>query len=212
MYDLLYDKYAVSPDIPGDASSVDSSDFQKFRWIHCPSNNLTWCQELLLKRFAEQDGADAEGFKAVERSFNYQHRGTRLHAHYMRPMCQIVPQAHREEEAEASDTDSNSSEDVTVESVTETLSPPLKRSRRSSAARSTHKLARKRHARESSDATLRTSESELFPTVALTLSLRRPRLMTIFRATCSCLRLICITKPTNRAETCRMRLNSQEAA
>lgn len=161
MYDLLYENYRVSPSVPENASASSVPSSQRFRWIHCPSNNITWCQELLLKRFAEQDGADAEGFKALERSFNYQHRGPRLHAHYMRPMCQIVPQAHREEELESSESESLAGDDVAVQSVAGTLSPPLEPTRSiRSTGRSNKKASRKRHERESSDATLNPPEAD----------------------------------------------------
>ena len=64
----------------------------------CPSNNITWCQQVLLKRFLELDGADADGFKTMEKSFNHQHRVKRLHSHYMRPTCRVVPQEFFEDE------------------------------------------------------------------------------------------------------------------
>lgn len=161
MYDLLYDKYPISPEIPDGASASDLSSGQRFRWIHCPSNNITWCQELLLKRFTEQDGADAEGFKALEKSFNHQHRGPRLHAHYMRPCCHIIPHLHHEEDSKASEAGSYSSEDLADESVTDTLYPPSERPRsRSSASKSKSRSARNRHGRQPSDATLRAGEDD----------------------------------------------------
>ena len=51
---------------------------------------MSWCHELLTKRFIEEGAHDVEGFKALERSFNYQHRGEKLHSSFMRPMCQTV--------------------------------------------------------------------------------------------------------------------------
>lgn len=64
-----------------------------FRWLHLPVNNVTWCRELLTKRFIEEGAGDVEGFKVLERSFLHQHRGQRVHSRYMRPMCRTVPRS-----------------------------------------------------------------------------------------------------------------------
>lgn len=161
MHDLLYGKYPVSPSTRSEAPFDNAQNSQRFRWVHCPSNNITWCQELLLKRFAEQGGADAEGYKALERSFNYQHRGTRVHAHYMRPMCQHVPKSHVEDDGEASETDSVDSTNARSPSVQSHLSPPLDRHRsRSSNARPPETVTHKHHDRDSSNTTLHPDDGD----------------------------------------------------
>jgi ankyrin repeat protein len=73
----------------------------RFRWIHLPANNMAWVEALLTKAFIEQGANDVEGFKALERSFNNQHRGQQSHSHFMRPLCQSTPSAPRIEEPEA---------------------------------------------------------------------------------------------------------------
>ncbi|EME48524.1 hypothetical protein DOTSEDRAFT_162092 [Dothistroma septosporum NZE10] len=60
------------------------------RWIHLPVNNVAWCDALLKKRFIEEEVADVDGYKALETSFNHQHRGHHHHSRFMRPMCQVV--------------------------------------------------------------------------------------------------------------------------
>ncbi|KAF2750062.1 hypothetical protein M011DRAFT_229081 [Sporormia fimetaria CBS 119925] len=75
-----------------------------FRWIHLPANNLAWVEALLTKAFIEEGASDFEGFKALERSFNHQHRGQQIHSHFMRPLCQSTPRAHKNtEESDFSD-------------------------------------------------------------------------------------------------------------
>jgi hypothetical protein len=61
-----------------------------FRWIHLPVNNIAWCEALLTKRFIEEGAVDIEGYKALETSFNHQHRGQMHHSRFMRPMCQVI--------------------------------------------------------------------------------------------------------------------------
>ena len=90
VYHFLSELYPVTPDHLKE--SANESDQQKgFRWIHLPANNVVWCQEMLVKWFIEQERADAESFKALEMSFNHEHRGQKIHAHYMRPVCQMAP-------------------------------------------------------------------------------------------------------------------------
>ncbi|KAL3468170.1 hypothetical protein BJX64DRAFT_246984 [Aspergillus heterothallicus] len=66
-------------------SSSKSADF---RWIHLPANNMAWVEALLTKAFIEEGAHDVESFKGLERSFNYQHRGQKMHSNFMRPLCQ----------------------------------------------------------------------------------------------------------------------------
>ena len=84
-----------TPITPDDVSKQDESNAEPgtFRWIHLPSNNVAWCQELLVRRFIERNGADPESFKALQMSFNHEHVGTQPHARYMRPACRLVPQS-----------------------------------------------------------------------------------------------------------------------
>lgn len=89
VYDLLY----ADPSATKSSTVCGNSDRADFRWIHLPVNNVTWCHELLTKRFIEEGSADVEGFKVLERSFLQQHRGQRVHANYMRPVCRTVPRS-----------------------------------------------------------------------------------------------------------------------
>ncbi|TVY37959.1 Ankyrin [Lachnellula occidentalis] len=90
VFDVLYgnDKdNALKPAftiIPNDAA---------FRWIHLPSNNMTWVEALLTKLFIEEGANDIDGFKALERSFSHQHRGQQSHSQFMRPLCQSTLRA-----------------------------------------------------------------------------------------------------------------------
>jgi Mg2+ and Co2+ transporter CorA len=62
---------------------------------------MAWVEALLTKSFIEEGASDVEGFKALERSFSHQHRGQKVHSHFMRPLCQITPRAARVDESEA---------------------------------------------------------------------------------------------------------------
>ena len=62
-----------------------------------PVNNIAWCDALLTKRFIEEEARDVEGYKAIEASFNHQHRGQQHHAKFMRPMCQTIRRAQEDE-------------------------------------------------------------------------------------------------------------------
>lgn len=90
MYDLLYardvsdaSKHAIST-MP---SSIKATNFRR---IHLPVNNIAWCDALLAKRFLEEGATDIEGYKALETSFNHQHRGQQHLSRFMRPMCQVI--------------------------------------------------------------------------------------------------------------------------
>lgn len=97
VYDLLYARN------PNDSSHHLVSTLTKnikasrFRWIHLPVNNVAWCDALLTKRFIEEEARDVEGYKALEASFNHQHRGQQHHARFMRPMCQTIHRAQEED-------------------------------------------------------------------------------------------------------------------
>lgn len=101
VFNLLYGRDAENPrkqavtTLPADSRAID------FRWIHLPANNMAWIEALLTKSFIEEGAHDVDGFKGLEKSFNYQHRGQKIHSHFMRPLCQNTPRTlmrRREEE------------------------------------------------------------------------------------------------------------------
>ena len=102
VFDLLYGRDRENPRkqavtaVPADSRATD------FRWIHLPANNMAWVEALLTKSFIEEGAHDVDGFKGLEKSFNYQHRGQRTHSHFMRPLCQNTPRTmmRREEKKE----------------------------------------------------------------------------------------------------------------
>lgn len=104
VFDLLYGRDKENPrkqaitTVPADSRATD------FRWIHLPANNMAWVEALLTKSFIEEGAHDVDGFKGLEKSFNYQHRGQRTHSHFMRPLCQNTPRTmlrrHEEETSE----------------------------------------------------------------------------------------------------------------
>ena len=90
VYDLLYSDPKTSPNA---STSTLSGGSTVFRWIHLPANNVTWCQDLLTRRFIEEGVQDGSGFKALQRSFLHQHGGKKFHSNYMRPGCQAIPRS-----------------------------------------------------------------------------------------------------------------------
>ncbi|KAK3056434.1 hypothetical protein LTR09_002941 [Extremus antarcticus] len=64
-----------------------------FRWIHLPSNNVAWCQELLVRHFIERADTDPERFKFLQMSFDNEHVGAEIHARHMRHMCRVMPRS-----------------------------------------------------------------------------------------------------------------------
>ena len=100
IYDLLYAKSkddATRPKVRVTASSQEKVDF---RWIHLPANNVPWCEDLFTKHFIEEKATNVSTFKALERSFNHQHRGEEPQARYMTPLCQTILQSGVSEEVE----------------------------------------------------------------------------------------------------------------
>jgi ankyrin repeat protein/Mg2+ and Co2+ transporter CorA len=91
VYNLLYGRDSENPrkqavtTVPADSRATD------FRWIHLPANNMAWVEALMTKSFIEEGAHDVDGFKGLEKSFNYQHRGQKIHSHFMRPLCQNTP-------------------------------------------------------------------------------------------------------------------------
>lgn len=103
IYELLYGRDPKNPGqhainaLPRDVKAT------RFRWIHLPANNMAWVEALLTKAFIEEGASDVEGFKALEKSFNHQHQGQRIHSHFMRPLCHRTPRAPRHEEDDEDD-------------------------------------------------------------------------------------------------------------
>ncbi|KAJ5292018.1 hypothetical protein N7478_001269 [Penicillium angulare] len=104
VYNLLYGRDVENPrkQAVTTVPSPDDSRATDFRWIHLPANNMAWVEALLTKSFIEEGAHDVDGFKGLEKSFNYQHRGQKIHSHFMRPLCQNTPRStmlkRREEE------------------------------------------------------------------------------------------------------------------
>lgn len=100
VFELLYGRDSENPrkqavtTVPADSRATD------FRWIHLPANNMAWVEALLTKSFIEEGAHDVDGFKGLEKSFNYQHRGQKIHSHFMRPLCQHTPRTLKRREEE----------------------------------------------------------------------------------------------------------------
>ncbi|KAJ5682664.1 hypothetical protein N7462_005829 [Penicillium macrosclerotiorum] len=100
VFNLLYGRDPENPrkqavtTVPADSRATD------FRWIHLPANNMAWVEALLTKSFIEEGAHDVDGFKGLEKSFNYQHRGQKIHSHFMRPLCQNTPRTLKRREEE----------------------------------------------------------------------------------------------------------------
>ncbi|KAK4569974.1 hypothetical protein LTR86_002944 [Recurvomyces mirabilis] len=110
VHDLVYDRSFSSPTVSlkaelqrstgGDTITVDNDeqDIARFRWVHLPANDVTWCKRLFLKLLLEEDSqVHFETFKALEQSFDHQQRGKHLHACYMRPTCHHNPRMFRDQ-------------------------------------------------------------------------------------------------------------------
>lgn len=98
VYELLYARDPINPRKPAVSVLPNDSKATSFRWIHLPANNMAWVEALLTKAFIEEGANDVEGFKALERSFSHQHRGLKIHSHYMRPLCQSTPRAPKQQD------------------------------------------------------------------------------------------------------------------
>ncbi|KAJ5658808.1 uncharacterized protein N7484_002457 [Penicillium longicatenatum] len=111
VYNLLYGRDPENPRKQAVTTIPADSRATEFRWIHLPANNMAWVEALLTKSFIEEGAHDVDGFKGLEKSFNYQHRGQKIHSHFMRPLCQNTPRTPRrreEEKTEEPPTDSQS--------------------------------------------------------------------------------------------------------
>jgi ankyrin repeat protein/Mg2+ and Co2+ transporter CorA len=104
VYELLYGRDTINPRKPATTILPSDSKATSFRWVHLPANNMAWVEALLTKVFIEEGASDVEGFKALERFFSYQHRGTQVHSNFMRPHCQGTPRAPKQhDESDHSD-------------------------------------------------------------------------------------------------------------
>ncbi|KAF2715349.1 hypothetical protein K504DRAFT_469594 [Pleomassaria siparia CBS 279.74] len=104
VYELLYGRDPVNDRKPAVTVLPSESKATNFRWIHLPANNMAWVETLLTKAFIEEGASDVEGFKALERSFSHQHKGQKIHSHFMRPLCQSTPRAPKNlDDSEISD-------------------------------------------------------------------------------------------------------------
>lgn len=92
LYKLLYHEHGDPGSVTRDHVSTKPPQPDTFRWIHLPSNNLSWCHTLLIKQFIENGCSDVEGFKALEETLSkQQYQGQKPHALHMRPFCQRLP-------------------------------------------------------------------------------------------------------------------------
>lgn len=98
VYDLLYglDDKTGQATVPVLTKNIKWQP--QFRWIHLPSNNIAWIEALLAKSFIEGGHRDVEGFKALGKCFDQEHRGPLSHANFMRPYCHHVPSRRAEKE------------------------------------------------------------------------------------------------------------------
>ncbi|KAI9368107.1 hypothetical protein BJX61DRAFT_242121 [Aspergillus egyptiacus] len=93
VFDLLYGRDAENYRKQAFTALPSNSKATDFRWIHLPANNMAWVEALLTKAFIEEGAHDVESFKGLERSFNYQHRGQKMHSNFMRPLCHSTQRA-----------------------------------------------------------------------------------------------------------------------
>ncbi|KAL4934327.1 ankyrin repeat protein [Aspergillus undulatus] len=98
VFNLLYGRDAENPRKQAFNALPSHSKATDFRWIHLPANNMAWVEALLTKAFIEEGAHDVDSFKGLERSFNYQHRGQKMHSNFMRPLCQSTLRTPKNQE------------------------------------------------------------------------------------------------------------------
>nr|POF18693.1 isoform 2 of ankyrin-3 [Quercus suber] len=124
VYDLLYRADTEDLLTPATKTTYTNRQPGQFRWIHLPANNISWCQDLLTKYFIEHASKDVDAFKDLERSFNYQHRGQKLHSYYMTPTCQTILRPWRTDTPSRTNTiDSNPDDDLSDTPIEGTTRP-----------------------------------------------------------------------------------------
>jgi Mg2+ and Co2+ transporter CorA len=74
-----------------------------FRWIHIPTNNISWIEDLLAKVFIEEGADDVEGYMDLQQSLSYQHGGKLAHSRFMTPACRITTRAQKSADDELSE-------------------------------------------------------------------------------------------------------------
>ncbi|KAK9415013.1 hypothetical protein SUNI508_10618 [Seiridium unicorne] len=96
VFDLLYrwDEKKARPAIPLWTDGPPGHAESEFKWIHLPANNLAWVETLMINWFIESGCRDLEGFKALMKCLEQEHRGPFPHANYMRPFCQRISSQH----------------------------------------------------------------------------------------------------------------------
>ncbi|PNS14791.1 hypothetical protein CAC42_2020 [Sphaceloma murrayae] len=102
IFELLYGTSSDNPHKAAFEALPTNCKPTNFRWIHLPANNIAWIEALMAKCFVEEGHHDVDGFKAIEKSFSNQHRGLKVHSHFMRPMCQTTPRAVKVKEDDTS--------------------------------------------------------------------------------------------------------------
>lgn len=96
VFDLLYrwDEKNGRPTVPLWTDGPPGQAKSEFKWIHLPANNLAWVETLMINWFIESGCRDLEGFKAVMKTLEQEHRGQIAHDNYMRPFCQRISSQH----------------------------------------------------------------------------------------------------------------------
>ncbi|KAL9581543.1 MAG: hypothetical protein Q9212_003843 [Teloschistes hypoglaucus] len=96
VFDLLYgwDRDKQKPIVTTLVRNIPAKP--AFRWIHLPTNNITWVETLITKHFVENSASDVDGFKALEKLLGQQHRGPKVHSFFMRPLCQRMQPTGRD--------------------------------------------------------------------------------------------------------------------
>ncbi|KAL8667458.1 MAG: hypothetical protein Q9202_000674 [Teloschistes flavicans] len=96
VFDLLYgwDQDKQKPIVTTLVRNIPAQP--AFRWIHLPTNNITWVETLITKHFVENGACDVDGFKALEKLLGQQHRGPTVHSFFMRPLCQRMQPTGRD--------------------------------------------------------------------------------------------------------------------
>ncbi|KAK2606495.1 hypothetical protein N8I77_005238 [Diaporthe amygdali] len=98
VYDVLYgwNQKNGRPKVPTWTGTAGAQN--DFKWIHLPTNNIAWVETLLIKWFTESGCRDLEGYKALTKCFEQEHRGPLPHANFMRPYCQRISSLNPSEE------------------------------------------------------------------------------------------------------------------
>jgi ankyrin repeat protein len=90
VYDLLYgwDSVHERSKVPSLIKNMKIKP--AFRWIHIPHNNVAWVEAMLTKNFVEAGHREIAEFKALEKCFSQEHRGSTAHSSFMRTYAQRI--------------------------------------------------------------------------------------------------------------------------